>query len=105
MFSDEFNAEGRTFYEGDDQFFTAPDLHYDATKDLEWYDPDAVTTANGTLTLRMDAFKNHGLFYRSGMIQSWNQMCFTQGKWNFWQNYPGMVISLDFGLGYGQWGI
>ena len=66
MFSDEFNAEGRTFYEGDDQFFTAPDLHYDATKDLEWYDPDAVTTANGTLTLRMDAFKNHGLFYRSG---------------------------------------
>ncbi|ODV79227.1 glycoside hydrolase family 16 protein [Suhomyces tanzawaensis NRRL Y-17324] len=79
VFSDEFNAEGRTFYEGDDQFFTAPDLHYDATKDLEWYDPDAVTTANGTLNLRMDAYKNHNLFYRSGMVQSWNQMCFTQG--------------------------
>ena len=89
VFSDEFNAEGRTFYEGDDQFFTAPDLHYDATKDLEWYDPDAVTTANGTLTLRMDAFKNHGLFYRSGMIQSWNQMCFTQGKLEFLAKLPG----------------
>ena len=80
VFSDEFNAEGRTFYEGDDQFFTAPDLHYDATKDLEWYDPDAVTTANGTLNLRMDAFKNHDLFYRSGMVQTWNKMCFTQGR-------------------------
>lgn len=79
VFSDEFNVEGRTFYSGDDQFFTAPDLHYDATQDLEWYDPDAVTTANGTLQLRMDAFKNHDLFYRSGMVQSWNQMCFTQG--------------------------
>ena len=89
VFSDEFNAEGRTFYEGDDQFFTAPDLHYDATKDLEWYDPDAVTTSNGTLNLRMDAFKSHGLFYRSGMIQSWNQMCFTQGKLEFLAKLPG----------------
>ncbi|RCK57299.1 Beta-glucan synthesis-associated protein KRE6 [Candida viswanathii] len=80
VFSDEFNAEGRTFYEGDDQFFTAPDIHYDATKDLEWYDPDAASTANGTLNLRMDAYKSHDLFYRSGMVQSWNKMCFTQGK-------------------------
>lgn len=79
VFSDEFNTEGRTFYEGDDQFFTAPDLNYAATRDLEWYDPDAVTTGNGTLNLRMDAFKNHNLFYRSGMLQSWNKFCFTQG--------------------------
>lgn len=79
VFSDEFNAEGRTFYEGDDQFFTAPDLHYAATQDLEWYDPDAVTTVNGTLSLQLDAYKNHDLFYRSGMVQSWNKMCFTQG--------------------------
>lgn len=80
VFSDEFNAEGRTFYDGDDQFFTAPDIHYDATKDLEWYDPDAVTTSQGTVDLRMDAFKNHDLFYRSGMLQTWNKMCFTQGR-------------------------
>lgn len=79
VFSDEFNAIGRTFYEGDDQFFTAPDFHYAATQDLEWYDPDAVTTDNGTLILRMDAYKNHDLFYRSGMVQSWNQLCFNEG--------------------------
>lgn len=79
VFSDEFAAEGRTFYEGDDQFWYAPDFHYDATHDLEWYDPDAVSTSNGTLKLRMDAFKNHDLYYRSGMLHSWNRLCFTQG--------------------------
>ncbi|RCK58227.1 Beta-glucan synthesis-associated protein SKN1 [Candida viswanathii] len=89
VFSDEFNAEGRTFYDGDDQFFTAPDFHYAATQDLEWYDPDAVTTANGTLNLRLDAFRNHNLLYRSGMVQSWNKMCFTQGKLEFSARLPG----------------
>ena len=79
VFSDEFNKEGRTFYEGDDQFWTAPDIHYAATKDLEWYDPDASITENGTLVLTMDAFQNHDLYYRSGMVQSWNKMCFTEG--------------------------
>lgn len=79
VFSDEFAVDGRTFYDGDDQFWYAPDFHYDATKDLEWYDPDAVSTQNGTVRLRMDAFKNHDLYYRSGMLHSWNRMCFTQG--------------------------
>lgn len=78
-FSDEFDAEGRTFYSGDDQFFEAVDLNYYATKDLEWYDPDAVTTANGTLLITMDAIKQHNLFYRSGMVQLWNKLCFSQG--------------------------
>lgn len=78
-FSDEFNAEGRTFYNGDDQFFEGVDLNYDATKDLEWYDPDALTTVNGTLRITLDAYKQHNLFYRSGMLQSWNKLCFTQG--------------------------
>uniref|UniRef100_A0A060SXX4 ARAD1A15884p n=1 Tax=Blastobotrys adeninivorans TaxID=409370 RepID=A0A060SXX4_BLAAD len=79
VFSDEFNKEGRTFYEGDDQFWTGPDFYYAATEDLEWYSPDAATTKNGALELRLDAFKNHNLFYRSGMLQSWNKLCFTQG--------------------------
>jgi beta-glucanase (GH16 family) len=88
VFSDEFNAEGRTFYEGDDQFFMAPDLHYAATQDLEWFDPDAVSTSQGTANIRMDAFKNHDLFYRSGMLQSWNKFCFTQGKIEYSARLP-----------------
>lgn len=100
VFSDEFNAVGRTFYDGDSQFWTAPDLHYDATKDLEWYTPDAVTTANGTLKLRMDAYKNHDLYYRSGMVQSWNKLCFTQGTLEISANLPnyGRVTGLWPGL-------
>lgn len=79
VFSDEFNKDGRSFYENDDPFWQAVDLHYASTGDLEWYDPDAVTTHNGTLRLRLDAFKNHNLDYRSGMLQSWNKLCFKGG--------------------------
>jgi beta-glucan synthesis-associated protein KRE6 len=79
VFSDEFNDENRTFYPGDDPFWTGTDLWYGATQDLEWYDPDAVTTGGGTLQMRLDNFPNHGVEYRSGMLNSWNQMCFKGG--------------------------
>jgi beta-glucanase (GH16 family) len=58
---------------------TAANIWYGATQDMEWYDPDAVTTGNGTLQLRLDEFPNHNLQYRSGMLNSWNQMCFKGG--------------------------
>ena len=79
VFSDEFNTPNRTFYPGDDPYWTAPDIWYGATQDLEWYDPDAVTTANGTLQLKLERFPNHNLDFRSGMLNSWNQMCFKGG--------------------------
>jgi beta-glucanase (GH16 family) len=79
VFSDEFNHDNRTFYPGDDPYWTAPNFWYGATQDLEWYNPVAVTTANGTLQLRMDAFANHNLPYQSGMLNSWNQLCFKGG--------------------------
>jgi beta-glucan synthesis-associated protein KRE6 len=34
-FSDEFNQDGRTFYDGDDPYFQAVDLWYGVTADLE----------------------------------------------------------------------
>lgn len=100
VFSDEFNVEGRTFYDGDDQFWQAVDIWYAGTKDLEWYDPDAASTENGTLNLRMDAYKNHDLFYRSGMVQSWNKFCFTQGMLEISARLPnyGTVSGLWPGL-------
>lgn len=99
-FSDEFNVEGRTFYAEDDQFFEGIDSHYAGTQDLEWYDPDAITTANGTLVLKLDAYKNHDLFYRSGMLQSWNKLCFNQGMIRFSAQLPfyGNVSGLWPGL-------
>ncbi|KAK9375129.1 beta-glucan synthesis-associated protein-domain-containing protein [Lipomyces chichibuensis] len=89
VFSDEFNKDGRTFYNQEDQFWQAVDIHYAATNDLEWYEPDAVTTANGTLVIRMDAFKNHNLEYRSGMLQSWNKLCFKGGAIEVSASLPG----------------
>ncbi|KAJ5273337.1 hypothetical protein N7478_008462 [Penicillium angulare] len=89
VFSDEFNMPGRTFYDEDDPFFQAMDLWYGVTMDKEWYDPDAVTTNEGVLELRFDNFKNHDLSYRSGMIQSWNKLCFKGGRLEASLSLPG----------------
>lgn len=89
VFSDEFNDDNRTFYEGDDPYFFAGDFWYGATKDLAWYDPDAVTTKDGTLELRLDKFINHGLNFRSGMLNSWNQLCFKGGIFEISASLPG----------------
>ncbi|KAG6855191.1 hypothetical protein H0H87_007007, partial [Tephrocybe sp. NHM501043] len=97
VFSDEFTTPGRSFYPGDDPFWEAVDLWYGATGDIEWYDPSQVTTRDGALVITMDSAdtltagltpgstapftlaENHGLTYRSGMLQSWNKACFTGG--------------------------
>lgn len=39
VFSDEFNDDGRTFYDGDDAYFQAVDLWYGVTEDLEVRQP------------------------------------------------------------------
>ena len=89
VFSDEFNAPNRTFYPGDDPYWFGLDGWYGATMDLEWYDPDALNTDNGTLTIQLDAFQNHGLPYRSGMLNSWNQLCFKGGVFEISMSLPG----------------
>jgi len=100
VFSDEFNKDGRTFYPGDDPYFEAVDLWYGVTQDLEWYDPDAVTTGAGVLELRFDAFQNHGLNYRSGMLQSWNKLCFTGGMLEASISLPGRGDTIGFWPGF-----
>lgn len=100
VFSDEFNTDGRTFYDGDDPFFQAVDIWYGVTQDLEWYDPDAVTTKDGTLNIQFDAFKNHGLNYRSGMLQSWNKMCFKGGHLEASISLPGRGDTVGFWPGF-----
>ncbi|KAK4999679.1 beta-glucan synthesis-associated protein [Elasticomyces elasticus] len=89
VFSDEFNAQNRTFYPGDDPFWFGFDGWYGATQDLEWYDPDAINTGDGTLQLQLDAFPNHNLQFRSGMLNSWNQLCFKGGAFEVSVSLPG----------------
>ncbi|GAA5969420.1 hypothetical protein JCM11641_008110 [Rhodosporidiobolus odoratus] len=78
-FSDEFNTNGRTFWPGDDPYWEAVDLHYWPTNDYEWYDPDALTTEDGNLVITMTQEPWRGMNFRSGMLQSWNKLCFTGG--------------------------
>jgi beta-glucanase (GH16 family) len=101
VFSDEFNTPNRTFYEGDDAYFFAPDIWYHATNDLEWYDPDAVTTRAGVLELRLDKYRNHNLDFRSGMLNSWNHLCFKGGIFEISMSLPGPAGVM--GLWPGAW--
>ncbi|KAH8556470.1 family 16 glycoside hydrolase [Umbelopsis sp. PMI_123] len=89
VFSDEFNTNGRTFYPGDDPFWEAVDLHYWLTEDLEWYSPEMVTTEDGSLKITMANKPIHNLNYRSGMLQSWNKLCFTGGLLEVNLSLPG----------------
>ncbi|KAF8636013.1 hypothetical protein AX15_000173 [Amanita polypyramis BW_CC] len=89
VFSDEFNEPGRTFYPGDDPYWEAVDLHYWPTGDLEWYDPNAITTEGGQLVITLTEQSNHDLNFMSGMLQSWNKLCFTTGYIEVNLSLPG----------------
>lgn len=75
----QFNTPNRTFWPGDDPYWEAVDLHYHATDDVEYYDPDQVTTADGALVITLAKQERHGLGFVSGMIQGWNKFCYSGG--------------------------
>jgi len=79
VFSDEFNQDGRTFYPGDDPYWEAEDMHYWATNNLEWYDPEAVTTAGGALVITFSQKMTHDLNFQGALLSTWNKFCFTGG--------------------------
>lgn len=79
VFSDEFNVDGRSFYPGDDPYWEAVDLHYWGTSNYEWYDPEAITTRDGKLEIKLEEHPEHNLNFRGGMLQSWNKFCYTGG--------------------------
>ncbi|KAJ4485953.1 beta-glucan synthesis-associated [Lentinula aciculospora] len=79
VFSDEFNTDGRTFYPGDDPYWEAVDLHYWETNNMEWYDPAAITTKNGSLLITLSRKETHDLHFQGGMMTTWNKFCFTGG--------------------------
>ncbi|ORX88525.1 beta-glucan synthesis-associated [Basidiobolus meristosporus CBS 931.73] len=112
VFSDEFNTPGRQFAEGKDPKWTAVDLWYWPTDDLEWYNPEAVTTSDGSMKIRITKEQINGKDYKSGMVQSWNKFCFTggilevnvslPGKGNVFGFWPGIWTMGNLGrAGYG----
>jgi len=97
VFSDEFNKENRTFGAFEDQFFTAVDLHYRATQDLEYYLPHMATTKNGSLQITFDKFNHSNFQYISAMVQSWNKLCFNK------QARVEVCAKLPHDVEYGLW--
>ncbi|GAA97917.1 hypothetical protein E5Q_04597 [Mixia osmundae IAM 14324] len=89
VFSDEFEQDGRTFWPGDDPFWEAMDFNYYATYNLEWDDPDAIITKDGSLQITMSQQDLHNLAYRSGFLSSWNKFCFTGGYVEVSVSLPG----------------
>ncbi|OAX42120.1 glycoside hydrolase family 16 protein [Rhizopogon vinicolor AM-OR11-026] len=89
VFSDEFNTDGRTFWPGDDAFWEAENLYYWATGDLEWYDPQAITTQDGSLVITITERPINNLNFMSGMVTTWNKLCFTTGYIEVNVSMPG----------------
>ncbi|KAL1760403.1 glycoside hydrolase family 16 protein [Schizophyllum commune] len=89
VFSDEFNQNDRTFNPGDDPYWEAVDLHYWPTGDIEWYDPKAITTRDGNLVITMTEEEKNDLNFVSGMLQSWNKVCFNTGYIEMRISLPG----------------
>ncbi|KAH7887543.1 glycoside hydrolase family 16 protein [Phlebopus sp. FC_14] len=90
VFSDEFNVPGRTFWPGDDPYWEAHNLHYWATNNLEWYDPEAITTQDGYLVVTLSQKETHNLNYQGGMMSTWNKFCFTGGYVEASVSLPGV---------------
>ncbi|SJL10124.1 related to KRE6-glucan synthase subunit [Armillaria ostoyae] len=101
VFSDEFETEGRTFYSGDDPYWEAVDMHYWSTNNMEWSDPAAVTTVNGSMQITLSKKETHDLDYQGGMVSTWNKFCFTGGYLSASVQLPG--ISNVVGLWPAVW--
>lgn len=93
VFSDEFNADGRSFADGSDPKWTALDKNDYTNGALHYYTPNNVRTENGDLiiqtkaettefvgkndtTLEKQMFRKR---FTSSMLQTWNKFCFTGG--------------------------
>jgi len=50
-------------------------------RDFEWYDPSAVTTKDGHLLITITQENIHNLNFKSGMLQSWNKLCFNKNAY------------------------
>ena len=46
---------------------------------MEWYDPAAITTKDGSLVITLSEKETHDLHYQGGMMSTWNKFCFTGG--------------------------
>ncbi|TMW55480.1 hypothetical protein Poli38472_010362 [Pythium oligandrum] len=113
VFSDEFNVPGRDFSAGKDHVWTALELPDGVNAALEYYSINMTSTVtepdgrgvfqieareepNVTFTVfnaytRPPSFQTYSMYYRAGMVQSWNKFCFQGGFVEVSAKLPGAV--------------
>lgn len=95
VFSDEFNAEGRYFRDGEDPRWTSINKDDYTNYALHYYNHDLIRTSNGFLNITTKvedvtftyedptSTRSRGVKktknYQSGMLQGWNKFCFRGG--------------------------
>ena len=103
VFSDEFNAEGRKFYDGYDSRWTAIDKNDNTNKALHYFNASLVETVGGALAItaiqenvtfqfydnEKDEYRQQTKSFQVGIIQGWNKFCFTGGILEISAKLPG----------------
>lgn len=112
VFSDEFNVAGRDFSAGKDYLWTALELPDGVNAALEYYSINMTSTVTepdgrGVFQIKVmedeikftvynaytrpPEFQDHVMYYRGGMVQSWNKFCFQGGYVEVSANLPGAI--------------
>jgi len=113
VFSDEFNVPGRDFSAGGDYLWTALEMPDGVNAALEYYSINMTSTKNesdgrGVFQIeireepnitfsvfnaytRPPSFQDISMYYRAGMVQSWNKFCFQGGFVEVSTQLPGAV--------------
>ncbi|KAF0682345.1 Aste57867_25528 [Aphanomyces stellatus] len=112
VMSDEFNRPNRSFKPGADPIWTAIDMPDGVNQALEYYSVNMTTTVKDTdgrgvlrITTQRDnivttvynenknppGFDTIRMYYRSGMIQSWNKFCLQGGLVEIMCQLPGIT--------------
>ncbi|KAL4437123.1 hypothetical protein ABPG75_004262 [Micractinium tetrahymenae] len=113
VFSDEFETAGQQFSAGaGNPRWTAENIWYGATEDIEVYVPAQVTTQDGAAVVTIDrtgdqnatalsqrpdgTVWNVSSAYKSGLVTSWNKFCFTGGYIETRLQLPGNEFASGF---------
>ncbi|RLN74618.1 hypothetical protein BBJ28_00012695 [Nothophytophthora sp. Chile5] len=117
VMSDEFDVAGRNFSAGADHLWTALEMPDGVNSALEYYSVNmtsTVTEADGrgvfqiavqeeeniTYTVyntyaKPPGFETHYMYYRAGMVQSWNKFCFQGGLMEVVAQLPASLSSAN----------
>ncbi|EQC30510.1 hypothetical protein SDRG_11827 [Saprolegnia diclina VS20] len=107
VMSDEFNLAGRDFTAGHDHLWVALDMPDGVNRAVGTYATENAFTADGAFQIRVDSvetnityfnvwadvpsWQNKTMYYRAGMVQTWNKFCIQGGFVEIAAKLPGAI--------------